>query len=144
MIDETVRGVDCYIVQSPKGSVNDQFMELLIMISACKTASAKSITAYYFTFNFRVIPCFPYARQSETLYRREPSNQRDFKREMRKKTMDSQLSSPIDGGINNSDLVKGHRPRLSSISFSQSNSNIHELLPPLVPESGSNTGYKHW
>ena len=131
MIDETVRGVDCYIVQSPKGSVNDQFMELLIMISACKTASAKSITA--------VIPCFPYARQSETLYRKEPSLK--HKKDLRKKPTDSQLQSPIDGEFA---VTTGHRPRLSSISFSQSNSNIHELLPPQVPESGSNTGYKHW
>jgi ribose-phosphate pyrophosphokinase len=33
-------------------------MELLIMISACKTSSARRITA--------VIPCFPYARQPDS------------------------------------------------------------------------------
>lgn len=43
-----------FIIQSGSGDVNDNLMELLILISACKTASARRITA--------VIPCFPYAR----------------------------------------------------------------------------------
>ncbi|KAI9885083.1 MAG: hypothetical protein M1823_003138 [Watsoniomyces obsoletus] len=56
-IKESVRGKDVYIVQSGCGSVNDHFMELLIMISACKTASAKKVTA--------VMPLFPYSRQTD-------------------------------------------------------------------------------
>ncbi|KAI8827728.1 phosphoribosyltransferase-like protein [Chytriomyces cf. hyalinus JEL632] len=54
-IGESVRGAEVYIVQSGCGNVNDNFMELLIMIAACRTASAVKITA--------VIPSFPYARQ---------------------------------------------------------------------------------
>ncbi|KAI8802413.1 phosphoribosyltransferase-like protein [Cladochytrium replicatum] len=61
-IKESVRDVDVYIVQSGCGHVNDNFMELLIMIHACRTASARKITA--------VIPSFPYARQPETPYKR--------------------------------------------------------------------------
>ena len=53
-IRESVRGEDVYIIQTGEGKVNDNLMELLIMISACKTASAARVTA--------VIPCFPYAR----------------------------------------------------------------------------------
>lgn len=56
-IGESVRGEDVYIVQSGCGQVNDNLMELLIMIHACKIASARRVTA--------VIPCFPYARQDK-------------------------------------------------------------------------------
>ena len=56
-IGESVRGEDVYIVQSGCREVNDMLMELLIMINACKIASACRVTA--------VIPCFPYARQDK-------------------------------------------------------------------------------
>ncbi|XP_007889234.1 ribose-phosphate pyrophosphokinase 1 isoform X1 [Callorhinchus milii] len=56
-IGESVRGEDVYIVQSGCGEINDNLMELLIMINACKIASACRVTA--------VIPCFPYARQDK-------------------------------------------------------------------------------
>lgn len=59
-INESVRGKDVYIIQSGGGKVNDHFMELLITISACKTASAKRVTA--------VLPLFPYSRQSDVPY----------------------------------------------------------------------------
>ncbi|KAK2746617.1 ribose-phosphate pyrophosphokinase [Myotisia sp. PD_48] len=59
-INESVRGKDVYIIQSGGGKVNDHFMELLITISACKTASAKRVTA--------VLPLFPYSRQSDIPY----------------------------------------------------------------------------
>jgi ribose-phosphate pyrophosphokinase len=49
-----VRGEDVYIVQSGCGEVNDNLMELLIMINACKIASAERVTA--------VIPVYPYSR----------------------------------------------------------------------------------
>ena len=59
-IKESVRGKDVYIIQSGGGRVNDHLMELLITISACKTASAKQVTA--------VLPLFPYSRQSDIPY----------------------------------------------------------------------------
>ena len=52
-----MRGEDVYIIQSGCGDINDNLMELLIMINACKIASAKRVTA--------VIPCYPYARQDK-------------------------------------------------------------------------------
>jgi ribose-phosphate pyrophosphokinase len=54
-IHENVRGQDMFIVQSTSFPANDNLMELLIAIDACKRASAKRITA--------VVPYFGYARQ---------------------------------------------------------------------------------
>ncbi|GAQ04153.1 ribose-phosphate pyrophosphokinase 5 [Aspergillus lentulus] len=59
-IKESVREKDVYIIQSGGLKVNDSLMELLITISACKTASAKRVTA--------VLPLFPYSRQSDIPY----------------------------------------------------------------------------
>ncbi|GBN20841.1 Ribose-phosphate pyrophosphokinase 1 [Araneus ventricosus] len=63
-IKESVRGEDVYIIQSGCGEVNDNLMELLIMINACKIASASRVTA--------VIPLFPYARQDKKDKSRAP------------------------------------------------------------------------
>jgi ribose-phosphate pyrophosphokinase len=54
-IHENVRGEDLFIVQSTSYPANDNLMELLIGIDACRRASAKRITA--------VLPYFGYARQ---------------------------------------------------------------------------------
>lgn len=59
-VAESVRGEDVYIVQTGSGEVNDNLMELLIMINACKIASSCRVTA--------VIPCFPYARQDKKVW----------------------------------------------------------------------------
>lgn len=64
-IGESVRDEDVFILQStPPGDINDALMELLIMINACKTASARRITA--------VIPNFFYARQDKKDKSRAP------------------------------------------------------------------------
>jgi ribose-phosphate pyrophosphokinase len=52
---ENVRGRDVFILQSTCPPTNDNLFELLVMIDACKRASAASITA--------VMPYFGYARQ---------------------------------------------------------------------------------
>ena len=43
-ISTSVRDEDVFIVQSGSSQINDSVMELLIMISACKGGSARSIT----------------------------------------------------------------------------------------------------
>lgn len=43
-IDTSIRDQDVFIVQSGSNKINDSVMELLIMITACKGGSAKSIT----------------------------------------------------------------------------------------------------
>ena len=52
---ENVRGRDVFIVQSTCPPANDHLMELLVMVDACRRASAARITA--------VVPYFGYARQ---------------------------------------------------------------------------------
>ncbi|NLG25025.1 MAG: ribose-phosphate pyrophosphokinase [Clostridiales bacterium] len=63
-IQETVRGLDVFVVQSTSAPVNRHLMELLIMIDAFKRASAGRITA--------VIPYFGYARQDRKVHPRDP------------------------------------------------------------------------
>ena len=61
---ETVRGSDVFLINSTCKPVNDSLMELLIMIDACKRASAGRVTA--------VIPYFGYARQDRKAKSRDP------------------------------------------------------------------------
>ena len=63
-LEETVRGADVFLVQSTCKPVNDHLMELLVMIDACRRASAGRITA--------VIPYFGYARQDRKAKSRDP------------------------------------------------------------------------
>ncbi len=63
-INENVRGMDVFAVQSISIPGNHHLMELLIMIDALKRASAKRITA--------VIPYYGYARQDRKVNPRTP------------------------------------------------------------------------
>ncbi|GAA5219194.1 ribose-phosphate pyrophosphokinase [Corallincola platygyrae] len=54
-INENVRGLDIFIIQSTCAPTNDNLMELIVMVDALRRASAGRITA--------VIPYFGYARQ---------------------------------------------------------------------------------
>ena len=63
-INENVRGMDVFIIQSTCTPVNVTCMELLIMIDAMKRASADRITA--------VIPYYGYARQDRKVAPRAP------------------------------------------------------------------------
>ena len=64
MIDESIRGKDIFIIQPTSQPVNDNLMELLVMVDACKRASAHSINA--------VVPYYAYARQDRKSRGREP------------------------------------------------------------------------
>ena len=63
-LHETVRGSDVFIVQSTCYPVNDNLMEMLILVDACKRASASRITV--------VMPYFGYARQDRKAKSRDP------------------------------------------------------------------------
>lgn len=63
-INESVRGMDVFVIQSTSAPVNRNLMELLIMIDALKRASAHRITA--------VVPFYGYSRQDRKSKPREP------------------------------------------------------------------------
>ena len=63
-INESVRGVDVFVVQPTCPPVNENLMELLIMIDAFRRASASRISA--------VIPYYGYARQDRKSKARDP------------------------------------------------------------------------
>jgi len=62
-IQESIRGCDVYLIQPCCHPVNDRLMELLIVIDACRRASARQITA--------VIPYYCYARADRKTAGRE-------------------------------------------------------------------------
>ena len=69
-INENVRGMDVFIIQSTCSPVNVTCMELLIMIDALKRASADRITA--------VIPYYGYSRQDRKVAPRAPISAKLF------------------------------------------------------------------
>jgi ribose-phosphate pyrophosphokinase len=62
--NESVRGADCFVMQSHCEPMNDNIMEQLITIDALNRASARRITA--------VMPFFGYSRQDKKVLPREP------------------------------------------------------------------------
>lgn len=62
-IEQSIRGCDVFLIQPTCAPVNDSLMELMIMVDACKRASARQITA--------VIPYYGYARADRKTAGRE-------------------------------------------------------------------------
>eukprot|EP00892_Ulva_mutabilis_P009800 jgi/Ulvmu1/7192/UM034_0101.1 len=66
-VQESIRGCDVFLLQptcpTETASVNDMLMELMVMVDACRRASARSVTA--------VVPYFGYARADRKVHGRE-------------------------------------------------------------------------
>ena len=63
-IEESLRGMDVFVIQPTSWPVNEHVMELLIMLDAIRRASAERITV--------VMPYYGYARQDKKVKPREP------------------------------------------------------------------------
>ena len=127
-IQDSVRGKDVYIIQSGSGNVNDNFIDLCIMISACKTGSAKRVTA--------VLPLFPYSRQPDIPYNkigapltRAPTDvlRNDF-------TFESRPATPGPGMPQSAGILNGHHhelhKKLGKASLEQQNGLANGITPP--------------
>jgi ribose-phosphate pyrophosphokinase len=100
-IGESVRAKDVFIIQSGGGKINDHLMELLVAISACKTASASRVTA--------VLPLFPYSRQSDIPYNKTgaPLSKSGHNRVPGSYTFDSRPQTPHLGPSESRPAING-------------------------------------
>lgn len=130
-VGESVREKDVYIVQSGGGKVNDHLMELLITLSACKTASAKRVTA--------VLPLFPYSRQSDLPYNKVGAPLARMPTKCiagageEKYTFDSRPTTPYPGGPESGSMSGNgasslHR-KLNGLSISRLESHVAQKTP---------------
>jgi len=89
-IGESVRGIDCFIVQPTCSPANDNLMELLIITDAMRRASAKSITA--------IVPYFGYARQDRKAAPRVPISAKLVANMMEKAGIDRVVTLDLHAG----------------------------------------------
>jgi len=89
-IGESVRGIDCFIIQPTCAPANDNLMELLIITDAMRRASAKSITA--------VVPYFGYARQDRKAAPRVPISAKLVANMMEKAGIDRVVTIDLHAG----------------------------------------------
>ncbi|QLL34407.1 hypothetical protein HG536_0G02680 [Torulaspora globosa] len=123
-VNESVREKDVYVIQSGCGHVNDCFMELLILISACKTASASRVTA--------VMPYFCYSRQPDIPYTAKGAPLISKSQSLDGKVGEAPLSSTL----------MTHRPGEDS-PFKSLESAIRATAPKMnLHSSGSGTNLK--
>lgn len=133
-IKDSVREKDVYVIQSACGNVNDNFIELLIMISACKTASAGKVTA--------VMPLFPYSRQPDLPYTKTGAPASSSNNTTN--SLDSTPGTPQPQTRPNSGSDATQHPP-PPFSLPKAPYETHPRYHPWNPgETENNTGYKQW
>jgi ribose-phosphate pyrophosphokinase len=128
--EESVRGVDAFVIQAHSAPINHWIMEQLLMVDALKRASAKRITV--------VAPFFPYARQDKKHKGREPISARLiadlFKAAGAHRLMSVDLHSPQIQGF--FDGPVDHLWALPELADHVQERFGHEALTVVSPDSG--------
>jgi len=153
-INESVREKDVYVIQSGCGQVNDAFMQLLILISACKSTSASRDTAVMPYFCYSRQPDIPYTAKGAPVIHR-PQKEGEAKLTTRRPGADSSFKS-LNSVIRSTINLESPQPvRAPELTSSKSFSRI-----PMIPGSklqnshtngdaedlfnAQNAGYKLW
>eukprot|EP00400_MALV-I_sp_L67-5_P001117 gene1118-1086_t len=89
-IGEVCRGKEVFICQSTSPPVNDNLMELLLMVSTARRASAAKITA--------IVPYYGYARQDRKMHSRTPISAADVARLIASMGVDRVISVDLHCG----------------------------------------------
>lgn len=168
-VGDSVREKDVYVIQSGCGHVNDTFMELLILISACKTASASRVTAVMPYFCYSRQPDIPYTNKGAPLISRtseERSDEADKSLSSGLTTRKPGSESPFEGpesSIRSGGRNLGDSKPSSSFSNSSNSGEMKKSVSfsriPVIPDGGEagstktdagemfnaqNAGYKLW
>ncbi|CEO94858.1 ribose-phosphate diphosphokinase [Plasmodiophora brassicae] len=113
-VEENVRGKDVYIIQSTGPPINDNIVELLLLVSAMRRASAKNITV--------VIPYFGYSRQDRKRQSRDTIAAADVARMLEAVGVDRAVSIDLHSG-----QIQGFFSKLTPVD---NLSVVHELFAP--------------
>jgi ribose-phosphate pyrophosphokinase len=128
-IAENVRGADVFVIQSGAAPVNDNLMELLVMIDACKRSSAHRVTA--------VMPYYCYARQDRKNKPRVPITARLVADLITRVGADRIVTMDLHAGqIQGFFNVPVDNLYASSILLPYIKENFHENLVIVSPDAG--------
>lgn len=132
-IDESVRGVDVYVIQPTCPSVNDNLMELLIMMDAIRRASAARINA--------VIPYYGYARQDRKTRARDPITAKLMANIITSAGADRVVTVDLHAGQIQGffDIPVDHLPGVPTLAEYFRNKNIEDDIVVLSPDLGGVT-----
>ncbi|EMG49912.1 Ribose-phosphate pyrophosphokinase, partial [Candida maltosa Xu316] len=150
-VKNSVREKDVFIIQSGCGHVNDNFLELLITIAACKTSSARRVTA--------VLPLFPYSRQPDIPYLPNVTGAPSITTKKEEYTFESapgtpnplsndsdkQLSSAASNtSTSKPNSIKMPTPTKYVAKSIVTNAAATNFLPQVDAQGKTESGYKQW
>ncbi|CCE66223.1 hypothetical protein TPHA_0P00650 [Tetrapisispora phaffii CBS 4417] len=136
----SVREKDVYVIQSGFGHVNDIFMELLILVNACKTSSASRITVVMPYFCYSRQPDIPYTAKGAPLITK-PNNTNPSKTSLSTQKPGPDNSKSLEKAIRSSMVKTQSSSRIPMISGKKDQAHSSEAGELFKAQ---NAGYKLW